>query len=198
MSTGSHNLAPRQGKSLASQLLVTVRASLHSPCGAHPDACQADGDTLFAWTSSSALCSVRGWWVSGSVSCRLGSQHGWNSRCYGSCCNWRVLFGLDQGNWGEAILKEPFIRIFCHGSWRDCSDASQVPAAYAEFLSLGSSFLQLGAASGALVSAPLAAGRWGHHEAKVLGSLITISGCVPQSFVSSEPCFLAARVLAED
>ena len=59
MSTGSHNPAPRQGKSLASQLLVTVRASLQSPCGAHPDACQADGDTLFAWTSSSALRSVR-------------------------------------------------------------------------------------------------------------------------------------------
>eukprot|EP00450_Noctiluca_scintillans_P021179 CAMPEP_0194520284 /NCGR_PEP_ID=MMETSP0253-20130528/54194_1 /TAXON_ID=2966 /ORGANISM="Noctiluca scintillans" /LENGTH=561 /DNA_ID=CAMNT_0039364499 /DNA_START=34 /DNA_END=1719 /DNA_ORIENTATION=+ len=107
-----------------------------------------------------------------------------------------VLFGLDQGNWGGAIVKEPFIRTFCHGSWEDCSDASRYPAAYAEFLSLGSSFLQLGAASGALVLAPFAAGRWGRREAMALGSLITISGCVPQSFVSNELCFLAARFLA--
>lgn len=107
-----------------------------------------------------------------------------------------VLFGLDQGNWGGAIIKEEFVEAFCHGTREECSDASRLPEAYAQFLSLGSSLLQLGAAVGAVLLAPALAQRHGRQEAMFSGSLLTIAGCIPQAIATYPPHFLCARFLS--
>mmetsp|Transcript_17274 Transcript_17274/g.54583 ORF Transcript_17274/g.54583 Transcript_17274/m.54583 type:complete len:576 (+) Transcript_17274:3-1730(+) len=107
-----------------------------------------------------------------------------------------VLFGLDQGNWGGAIVKEGFLEAFCPGPPEECRGADNLPPAYAEFLSLGSSLLQLGAAVGALFVAPTCASTQGRRETMCLGSVITIAGAVPQALTTNVTSFLAARFVS--
>lgn len=107
-----------------------------------------------------------------------------------------MLFGLDQGNWGGAIVKEDFIQAFCQGSEDECHDADNLPAGYAQFLSLGSSLLQFGAAVGALALAPSCAARYGRRETMFVGSVITVIGAIPQTIVTQTGAFLCARMIA--
>ena len=82
-----------------------------------------------------------------------------------------ILFGLDQGNWGGAIVREGFVEAFCRQteSGESCQNAQFLPPDYASFLSWGSALLQLGAAVGALAGGPLVAGRFGRREAMFVG-----------------------------
>mmetsp|Transcript_132149 Transcript_132149/g.410663 ORF Transcript_132149/g.410663 Transcript_132149/m.410663 type:complete len:559 (-) Transcript_132149:490-2166(-) len=114
-----------------------------------------------------------------------------------------IMFGLDQGNWGGAIVKRPFIKVFCVDKNPEvedvadkCKDAKTVPSSYVRFLGFGSSFLQAGAAVGALLLAPIIAGRLGRREAMVAGSLVTIVGVLPQMFLTNVPLFLCVRFFA--
>lgn len=111
-----------------------------------------------------------------------------------------VMFGLDQGNWGGAIVKDGFIDAFCAGKFPEeaeqCHDAKNAPSSYVQFLGLGSSLLQAGAAAGALLLAPTLAGRLGRREAMVVGSLVTIVGVVPQMMTTVVPLFLSVRFVA--
>lgn len=115
-----------------------------------------------------------------------------------------ILFGLDQGNWGGAISKRPFIDAFCHNpeNWDNISepncspDASASPQDYILFLQLASALLQLGAAIGALFVAPTLAGKLGRRETMFVGALVTIAGVIPLIFFTQRTIFLIFRVVA--
>jgi sugar porter (SP) family MFS transporter len=104
-----------------------------------------------------------------------------------------VLFGLDQGNWGGAIVKEPFVESFCEGSYGACRNADDLPDRYVSFLAFGSSLVQFGAALGALTIAPWCALRHGRHQTLFLGCLITIFGNMGQVFTVDKTEFLVYR-----
>jgi len=116
-----------------------------------------------------------------------------------------ILFGLDQGNWAGAIVKEGFTDRFCiphceptatHTCQEICQDAELLPDDYSTFLQYGSALLQLGAAVGALLIAPVVAGRLGRRETMFAGSIVTCCGVIPCMFIKSYDFFLGARFLA--
>jgi len=102
-----------------------------------------------------------------------------------------ILFGLDQGNWAGAIEKKGFIETFC-GTSPNCYE-EPYPAEYTNFLSWGSSLVQLGAFFGALILSPPIAGRYGRHEAMFAGCAITIAGVVPMTLVKDKLLFEITR-----
>lgn len=107
-----------------------------------------------------------------------------------------LLFGLDQGNWGGAIEKDGFTQVFCvdNGGLPDaCRDAAKHPHWYTNFLSWGSSLLQLGAAVGALLVSPIITGRCGRRQAMMIGSLVFTCGIPVTMFVRQTTVFLLAR-----
>jgi sugar porter (SP) family MFS transporter len=113
-----------------------------------------------------------------------------------------ILFGLDQGNWGGAITKPQFLNTFCEGHCPpgadpvtecNCQEGHLLPNDYNTFLQWGSALLQAGAAIGALLLAPVIAGRFGRRETMFVGCLITVAGVVPCMFVSTYAPFLLAR-----
>jgi len=107
-----------------------------------------------------------------------------------------ILFGLDQGNWAGAIEKDGFMKAFCidhGGSYDECHEPKSHPAWYTNFLSWGSSLLQLGAACGALVISPPIAGRFGRRQAMMIGSLIAICGLIVTVITGNSLVFLVAR-----
>jgi len=103
-----------------------------------------------------------------------------------------ILFGLDQGNWGGAIVKDGFVANFC-GSEEACQEADTLPAEYSSFLQWASGLLQLGAAFGALVIAPTMASRLGRRETMFFGCLVAILGSVPLCLVSNKVVFCLFR-----
>jgi sugar porter (SP) family MFS transporter len=112
-----------------------------------------------------------------------------------------ILFGLDQGNWAGAIEKKPFVDIFCVEKNLcpvppvncNCTLASELPTEYNTFLQWGSALLQAGAAFGALILAPFFASRFGRRETMFAGSIVTICGVIPCTFLKDYTPFLAAR-----
>jgi len=111
-----------------------------------------------------------------------------------------VLFGLDQGNWGGAIVKDGFVKTFCEPKCADlplsqcnCQVAELFPSEYTHWLSLGSGLLQGGAAVGALLLAPFLAGRLGRRETMFVGVLVTICGVIPCMLATTYTPFLIAR-----
>eukprot|EP00411_Alexandrium_monilatum_P076721 CAMPEP_0175495974 /NCGR_PEP_ID=MMETSP0096-20121207/4065_1 /TAXON_ID=311494 /ORGANISM="Alexandrium monilatum, Strain CCMP3105" /LENGTH=550 /DNA_ID=CAMNT_0016797967 /DNA_START=1 /DNA_END=1653 /DNA_ORIENTATION=+ len=111
-----------------------------------------------------------------------------------------IMFGLDQGNWGGAIVKDGFIDGFCIAKFPEeadkCHDPQDLPSAYVQFLGFGSSLLQAGAAAGALLLAPPLAGRLGRREAMLAGSVVTVVGVLPQMLTTYVPYFLLVRFVA--
>jgi sugar porter (SP) family MFS transporter len=115
-----------------------------------------------------------------------------------------ILFGLDQGNWGGAIVKDGFIDRFCiphcEGTHEECikicGDGKLLPDEYNTFLQWGSALLQLGAAVGALIIAPVIAGRLGRRETMCAGSILTCCGVLPCMFVTNYAAFLSCRFFA--
>jgi len=116
-----------------------------------------------------------------------------------------ILFGLDQGNWGGAIVKDGFVDRFCEThcptEWSpqlchdNCRSAEDSPDSYNTFLQWGSALLQLGAAVGALLIAPIIAGRLGRRETMFAGSIITCCGVLPCMFLKDYAAFLGARFI---
>jgi len=106
-----------------------------------------------------------------------------------------ILFGLDQGNWGGAVVKDAFVENFCGNDLR-CQNAEELPRSYENFLSWGSSILQLGAALGAVIIAPTLAGRFGRRETMFAGCIVTILGVLPQCLTTNISLFLLGRALA--
>jgi sugar porter (SP) family MFS transporter len=107
-----------------------------------------------------------------------------------------ILFGLDQGNWAGAIVKDGFVNTFCDckGALNcNCHEGSMLPHDYSNFLQLASSLLQAGAAVGALVFAPFLAGRFGRRETMFVGSIVTCCGVLPCMFLKTYTPFLIAR-----
>lgn len=104
------------------------------------------------------------------------------------------MFGLDQGNWSGAIQKDGFIQAFC-GTDPKCK-AETLPDSYVQFLSLGSSLVQLGAAFGALVVGPRIAATAGRRETMFAGSVVTIVGVIPMALVTLKAVFLLTRFAA--
>jgi sugar porter (SP) family MFS transporter len=114
-----------------------------------------------------------------------------------------VLFGLDQGNWGGAIVKEGFVKTFCEPHCGDlplsecnCHDAKLFPSDYETWLQFSSGLLQGGAAVGALLVAPFLASRLGRRETMFVGAALTAAGVLPCMFVTSYSFFLMARFVA--
>lgn len=116
-----------------------------------------------------------------------------------------ILFGLDQGNWGGAIEKQQFRDIFCTDTLPIPPDASisctgnpgtHLPTEYNTFLQWGSALLQLGAAFGALLIAPVLAGKLGRRETMFSGAVITLCGVAPCTFLKDRLPFLAFRFIA--
>jgi sugar porter (SP) family MFS transporter len=112
-----------------------------------------------------------------------------------------ILFGLDQGNWGGAIIKHGFVSTFCECPAEgvktcDCSDANLLPDDYSFFLQWASALLQAGAAVGALVLAPFFAGRFGRRETMFAGCVVTCCGVIPCMFLKTYGPFLVARFVA--
>uniref|UniRef100_A0A7S1FGY1 Hexose transporter 1 n=1 Tax=Noctiluca scintillans TaxID=2966 RepID=A0A7S1FGY1_NOCSC len=105
-----------------------------------------------------------------------------------------IMFGLDQGNWSGAIQKDGFIETFC-GTNPQCT-AEKLPDAYVQFLSLGSSLVQLGAAVGALFVGPQIAAKAGRRETMFGGSVVTIVGVIPMALITLKPIFLLTRFVA--
>jgi len=113
-----------------------------------------------------------------------------------------ILFGLDQGNWGGAIVKEGFVNRFCEGHCTtnntdvcNCNEGHLLPDDYANFLQWASGLLQIGAALGALLLAPYVAGRYGRRETMFVGSVLTCIGVAPCMFLSTYAPFLVARFI---
>lgn len=104
-----------------------------------------------------------------------------------------ILFGLDQGNWAGAIEKKGFVHNFC-GDEPNCYE-EPYPQKYTDFLSWGSSLVQLGAFAGALLLGPPIAGKCGRHEALFAGCAITIAGVIPMCITTNRYVFEAVRFI---
>jgi len=115
-----------------------------------------------------------------------------------------LMFGLDQGNWGGAIVKEGFTSHFCEGHCPagapvtecNCQDSDLFPRDYYWFLAIASAMLQIGAAVGALTVAPFLASRWGRRETMFVGAVVTACGIAPCMFLTAYVPFAAARFVA--
>jgi len=111
-------------------------------------------------------------------------------------CIGAILFGLDQGNWAEAIEMKGFLQTYCPSDdWKDCS-REPYPKGYSGFLAWGSSLVQLGAFFGVLFIGPPIAGIMGRLECMFAGCFITILGVVPMCLVTDQYAFMGARFVA--
>eukprot|EP00931_Biecheleriopsis_adriatica_P075445 TRINITY_DN492_c3_g1_i6.p1 TRINITY_DN492_c3_g1~~TRINITY_DN492_c3_g1_i6.p1 ORF type:complete len:497 (+),score=99.95 TRINITY_DN492_c3_g1_i6:72-1562(+) len=105
-----------------------------------------------------------------------------------------VLFGIDQMNFNGALAKKGFISTFC-GADATCGDAVLQPHWYTWFVTLASSFVQLGAAFGALIFGPPVTSHFGRREATLIGCCVTIVGSWVLSEVERHWVFLVARLM---
>jgi sugar porter (SP) family MFS transporter len=116
-------------------------------------------------------------------------------------CIGAILFGLDQGNWAEAIEMDGFLKTYCPydktagEDWTLCK-VEPYPDEYSQFLAWGSSLVQLGAFFGVLFVGPPVAGIMGRLECMFAGCFITIIGVVPMCLVTNKYHFMAARFIA--
>jgi sugar porter (SP) family MFS transporter len=106
-----------------------------------------------------------------------------------------ILFGLDQNNWAGAIEKPKFVENFC-GKQAACSDAEALPQDYVWFIATAGALVQFGAIFGAVLIAPVIAGRLGRRESLSAGCLLVIVGLVPTAFTVNVALFMVARAVA--
>jgi len=112
-------------------------------------------------------------------------------------CIGAILFGLDQGNWAEAIEMDGFLKTYCPSDdWEDCKEEKTYPKGYSVFLSWGSALVQLGAFFGVLFIGPPIAGILGRLECMFVGCFVTIIGVVPMCLVTNKYHFMGARFVA--
>lgn len=116
-----------------------------------------------------------------------------------------IMFGLDQGNFGNVQSFEDFRKEWCVGKYGDeltCSNDKDMGAAknvawQNGFVLLGASLITFGAAAGGLILGPLLSDKAGRRPCVSIGSGICSMGCVMTSYLSfGKVCiFFAGRIL---
>lgn len=131
-----------------------------------------------------------------------------NARMYVAICTamaGAVMFGLDQGNFGNVQSFDDFRAHWCVGKYGDeltCSSDSELGAVkntywQNSFVLLGASLITFGAAAGGLLIAPWLSDAAGRRPCVSGGSAVCFMGCLLASYLSNRNVyiFFAGRLL---
>jgi len=126
-----------------------------------------------------------------------------NAHCYVAICVAMVgamMFGLDQGNFGNVQGFESFQREWClnrYGDEKTCfGNAAKNNRDWSNgFVMLGATLITFGAAAGALLLGPILTKRCGRRPCISVGGGITFAGCLLASYLafSSKVVFWIGR-----
>jgi len=111
-----------------------------------------------------------------------------------------MMFGLDQGNFGNVQSFNSFREEWCLGRFGDeetcTTEGAKKNARWNdEFVMYGATLITFGAAAGALLLAPVISGKFGRRPCISTGGGITFVGCLMASYLSfhSTAIFYAGR-----
>merc|ERR1719357_2006374 len=98
-----------------------------------------------------------------------------------------MMFGLDQGNFGNVQGFKSFRDEWCYGKFGNDLECSKEGAEHNErwtdgFVLWGATLITLGAAAGALALAPYIAGKYGRRPCIAAGGGICFTGCLLVSY----------------
>eukprot|EP00928_Gymnodinium_smaydae_P093733 TRINITY_DN7803_c1_g1_i1.p1 TRINITY_DN7803_c1_g1~~TRINITY_DN7803_c1_g1_i1.p1 ORF type:complete len:546 (-),score=122.70 TRINITY_DN7803_c1_g1_i1:52-1689(-) len=115
-----------------------------------------------------------------------------------------MMFGLDQGNFGNVQTFDSFVREWCIGNYGTEITCSHEYTAVSPneawddgFVLWGATLITFGAALGALVLGPLVTNKLGRRPCVGLGGLICFAGCLLASYLSkgSVSVFFSGRFI---